>query len=54
MLNEIKFWLDFGIDGFRFDVHFIFHDVLRNNPLKDKSEVRPLGFNKEPMTNTFI
>ena len=43
MLKEIKFWLDFGIDGFRFDViNFIFHDKeLRDNPLKDKSEVRP-------------
>ena len=49
MLKEIKFWLDFGIDGFRFDViNFIFHDKeLRDNPLKDKSEVRPLGFNKD-------
>ena len=36
-------------DGGNFDViNFIFHDKkLRNNPLKDKSEVRPLGFNKE-------
>ena len=49
MLNEIKFWLDFGIDGFRFDViNFLFHDKgLRNNPYKNASEVRPLGFNKD-------
>ena len=49
MLNEIQFWLDFGIDGFRFDViNFLFHDKgLRNNPYKDASEVRPLGFNKD-------
>ena len=34
MLDEIKFWLEFGIDGFRFDVvNFLFHDKnLRNNP----------------------
>ena len=49
MLEEIKFWLEFGIDGFRFDViNFLFHDdKLRNNPLKNTSEIRPLGFNKD-------
>ena len=49
MLSEIKFWLEFGVDGFRFDViNFLFHDQeLRNNPYKEISEVRPLGFNKE-------
>ncbi len=48
MLEEIKFWLDFGIDGFRFDViNFLFHDKnFRDNPLKDPKDVRPLGFNK--------
>ena len=35
--------------GFRFDViNFLFHDKnLRNNPYKDPSEIRPLGFNKD-------
>ena len=49
MLGEIEYWLDFGVDGFRFDViNFLFHDEeLRNNPPKDKDLVRPLGFNKD-------
>ena len=49
MLNEINFWLDFGVDGFRFDViNFLYHDKqLRNNPAKDPRHVRPLGFNKD-------
>ena len=43
MLDEIKFWLDVGVDGFRFDViNFLFHDhELRNNPPKDPKLVRP-------------
>ena len=49
MLDEIKYWLDFGVDGFRFDViNFLFHDIeLRDNPAKDPKLVRPLGFNKD-------
>ena len=49
MLDEIKFWLDVGVDGFRFDViNFLFHDhELRDNPPKDPKLVRPLGFNKD-------
>ena len=37
MLDEIEYWLKFGVDGFRFDViNFLFHDKeLRNNPDKD-------------------
>ena len=37
ILEECRFWLDKGIDGFRLDViNFIFHDKeLRNNPPKD-------------------
>ena len=48
MLEEIEYWLKFGVDGFRFDViNFLFHDKeLRDNPYKDPKLVRPLGFNK--------
>ena len=49
MLDEIEYWLKFGVDGFRFDViNFLFHDKeLRNNSYKDPKLVRPLGFNKD-------
>jgi len=49
MLEEIEYWLNFGVDGFRFDViNFLFHDKqFRNNPPKDPKLVRPLGFNKD-------
>ena len=34
MLSEVRFWLDRGVDGFRFDAcNFHFHDIqLRDNP----------------------
>lgn len=37
MLGEAKFWLDFGVDGFRLDaVNFCTHDkLLRDNPARD-------------------
>ena len=37
MLDEVEYWLKFGVDGFRFDViNFLFHDsALRNNPKKE-------------------
>ena len=49
MLNEIEYWLKFGVDGFRFDViNFLYHDrALTDNPEKDPILVRPLGFNKD-------
>ncbi len=42
LLDICKFWLDFGVDGFRLDVvNFYFHDQkLRDNPARDNS----LGF----------
>ena len=49
MLDEIRYWLDLGVDGFRFDViNFLFHDAnLRDNPPKESEKIRPLGFNKD-------
>ena len=37
MLDQCKFWLEFGVDGFRFDViNFCTHDAaLRDNPPRD-------------------
>tara|TARA_B100000282_G_scaffold223885_1_gene166879 strand:- start:4376 stop:5947 length:1572 start_codon:yes stop_codon:yes gene_type:complete len=37
VLDIVKFWLEFGVDGFRLDVvNFYFHDkLLRNNPPRD-------------------
>ena len=34
MLEEVRFWMERGVDGFRFDAcNFLFHDQkLRNNP----------------------
>lgn len=39
VLDTLRFWLERGVDGFRFDtVNFYFHDQkLRNNPPKPKS-----------------
>ncbi len=39
MLGEIRFWLDRGVDGFRFDAcNYHFHDTeLRNNPPAERS-----------------
>ncbi|MET3355853.1 UNVERIFIED_ORG: alpha-glucosidase [Xanthobacter viscosus] len=50
LLNEVRFWLDRGVDGFRLDAcNFYFHDpMLRNNPpFTGESEVpraNPYGF----------
>ena len=43
VLNVLRFWLDLGVDGFRFDtVNMYFHDkLLRDNPPRDRS--RPIG-----------
>ncbi|MFM0592599.1 alpha-amylase family glycosyl hydrolase [Paraburkholderia dilworthii] len=39
MLSEVRFWLDRGVDGFRFDAcNFHFHDAkLRDNPPAESS-----------------
>ncbi len=43
LLQTMRFWLERGVDGFRFDtVNFYFHDrELRNNPPAQRSESRP-------------
>ena len=48
-LSVLRFWLDRGVDGFRFDtVNYFFHDkLLRDNPAdyreKDRPEANPYG-----------
>ena len=48
-LSVLRFWLDRGVDGFRFDtVNYFFHDpLLRDNPAdyreKDQPEANPYG-----------
>ncbi|CAM2144771.1 putative alpha-glucosidase [Pararobbsia alpina] len=52
MLDEVKFWLDRGVDGLRLDtVNFYFHDrLLRDNPPK---EVRKVGLDAIPLSNPY-
>jgi alpha-glucosidase len=40
VLDSVKFWLDFGVDGYRLDVvNFYFHDVkLRDNPARGEPD----------------
>ncbi|MFC4702059.1 alpha-glucosidase family protein [Glaciecola siphonariae] len=44
-LNNLKFWLDLGVDGFRLDVaNFYFHDKdLRDNPIFPEGERSTVG-----------
>lgn len=44
-LDNMRFWLELGVDGFRLDtVNFFFHDKeLRNNPPVPKGEAKTLG-----------
>lgn len=39
LLNEVRFWLEFGVDGYRLDTsNFYFHDAqLRDNPGQGKA-----------------
>lgn len=49
ILDEVEFWLQRGVDGFRLDaINFCFHDKeLRNNPAKPKSERKGRGFRED-------
>jgi len=44
-LNNAKFWLDLGVDGFRFDVvNFYYHDQdLRDNPAVEQGMAKTLA-----------
>ncbi|MDO6748405.1 alpha-glucosidase family protein [Gilvimarinus sp. 1_MG-2023] len=49
MLDEVEFWLQRGVDGFRLDaINFCFHDKsLRSNPAKPVDEREGRGFSED-------
>ncbi|MEO0369183.1 MAG: alpha-glucosidase [Pseudomonadota bacterium] len=49
ILEEIRFWLERGVDGIRIDAaNFCFHDkLLRNNPVKPPEERTGRGFSPD-------
>lgn len=49
ILQEVEFWLDKGVDGFRFDaINFCYHDAeLRDNPYKPVEARKARGFSKD-------
>ena len=48
-LDNLRFWLERGVDGLRLDaINFCFHDaLLRDNPPRAKHERRARGFNAD-------
>ncbi|KID57565.1 alpha-glucosidase [Pseudoalteromonas luteoviolacea] len=49
VLDNVKFWLDKGVDGFRLDaINFCFHDSeLKDNPAKPKELRQGRGFSED-------
>jgi alpha-glucosidase len=49
VLQEMAFWLDLGVDGFRLDaINFCYHDAeLRSNPIKPMQERKGRGFSPD-------